>query len=39
MKMDRLPETKQDWFAKGYAQVEGIDFDETFAPVFKMEAI
>ena len=24
---------------KGYAQVEGIDFEETFAPVAKMEAI
>ena len=24
---------------KGYAQVEGIDFDENFAPVAKMEAI
>lgn len=24
---------------KGYAQVEGIDFDETFAPVARMEAI
>ena len=24
---------------KGYAQVEGIDFDETFAPVSRMEAI
>ena len=24
---------------KGYAQVEGIDFDEKFAPVFRMEAI
>ena len=24
---------------KGYAQVEGIDFNETFAPVARMEAI
>jgi hypothetical protein len=24
---------------KGYAHVEGIDFEETFSPVFKMEAI
>jgi hypothetical protein len=24
---------------KGYAQVEGIDFEETFAPVARMEAI
>jgi hypothetical protein len=24
---------------KGYAQIEGIDFEETFAPVAKMEAI
>ena len=24
---------------KGYAQVEGIDFDETFAPIARMEAI
>jgi hypothetical protein len=24
---------------KGYAQVEGIDFEETFAPVVRMEAI
>ena len=24
---------------KGYAQVEGIDFEETFAPVSKLEAI
>ena len=24
---------------KGYAQIEGQDFDETFAPVARMEAI
>ena len=24
---------------KGYAQVEGIDFEETFAPIARMEAI
>ena len=24
---------------KGYAQIEGIDFEETFAPVARMEAI
>ena len=25
--------------SKGYAQIEGQDFDETFAPVARMEAI
>ncbi|XP_016902757.2 uncharacterized mitochondrial protein AtMg00820-like [Cucumis melo] len=25
--------------AQGYAQVEGVDFDETFAPVARLEAI
>jgi hypothetical protein len=24
---------------KGYAQIEGLDFDETFAPVERLEAI
>ena len=24
---------------KGYAQIEGIDFEETFAPVARMESI
>jgi hypothetical protein len=24
---------------KGYAQIEGIDFEETFSPVARMEAI
>lgn len=26
-------------FCKGYAQVEEIDFEETFAPIARMEAI
>ena len=26
-------------FCKGYAQQEGIDFEETFAPVARLEAI
>ena len=25
--------------AQGYSQVEGLDFDETFAPVARLEAI
>ena len=25
--------------AQGYSQVEGVDFDETFAPVARMESI
>jgi hypothetical protein len=25
--------------AQGYTQVEGLDFDETFAPVARLEAI
>jgi len=24
---------------KGYAQIEGLDFDETFAPIARLEAI
>ena len=24
---------------KGYAQIEGVDFEETFSPIFRMEAI
>ena len=39
MKMGRLPETKKYFFCKGYAQVEGIDFNEKFALVSRMEAI
>jgi len=26
-------------FAQGYTQIEGIDFDETFAPVARLESI
>jgi hypothetical protein len=25
--------------AKGYSQVEGLDFDETFAPIARLESI
>ena len=25
--------------AQGYTQVEGVDFDETFAPVARLEAV
>ena len=30
---------KAELACKGYAQVEGIDFEETFAPVSKLEAM
>ena len=36
--MDKLLETRPDW-CKGYAQVEGVDYEETFAPVARLEAI
>ena len=39
MKMDRWSETSPNFFCKGYAQIEGIDFEETYAPVARMEAI
>ena len=31
--------TRQDLWQKGFAQVEGLDFGETFAPVARLEAI
>jgi hypothetical protein len=30
---------KAQLVAKGYSQVEGLDFDETFAPVARLESI
>ena len=39
MKLALLQGTKQRLVAKGYSQQEGIDFDETFALVARLEAI
>ncbi|GJT24180.1 retrovirus-related pol polyprotein from transposon TNT 1-94 [Tanacetum coccineum] len=38
---DRLKvwESRHPYFAKGYAQEEGIDFEESFAPVARLEAV
>ena len=35
----KLIRKKARLVCKGYAQVEGIDFEETFAPVARLEAI
>jgi hypothetical protein len=37
--MDEVVRNKERLVCKGYAQVEGIDFEETFAPVARLEAI
>jgi len=39
MKMDKSSENKTRIVCKGYSQIEGINFEETFAPVGCMEAI
>ena len=31
--------TKHDLLQKGYSQVEGLDFNETYAPVARLESI
>ena len=33
------PEIKARLVAQGYTQIEGIDFDETFVPVTRIESI
>jgi hypothetical protein len=39
MKKGQVVRNKARLVCKGYAQVEGQDFDETFAPVARLEAI
>jgi hypothetical protein len=39
MNKDKLLRINSRLVCKGYAQVEGQDFDETFAPVARLEAI
>jgi hypothetical protein len=39
MKMDRLQGKKLEWYVKDMHKLTGIDFEETFAPVARMEAI
>jgi hypothetical protein len=35
----QVTRNKDRLVCKGYSQVEGIDFEETFSPVSRMEAI
>ena len=35
----KVVRNKERLVCKGYAQVEGIDFEETFAPIARLEAI
>ena len=37
--MVKLSETKSRLVAQGYTQVEGIDFDASFAPIARLESI
>jgi hypothetical protein len=34
-----VTKNKAQLVAKGYSQVEGLDFDETFAPIARLESI
>jgi hypothetical protein len=38
-KYGQVTRNKARFLCKGYAQVEGINFEETFAPVSRMEEI
>jgi hypothetical protein len=39
MKMDRLQGTKLDWYVKDMHRLKESNFEETFAPVARMEEI
>jgi hypothetical protein len=39
MNMKLLQGTKHDLWQKGYSQVEGLNFDESFVPVARLESI
>ena len=39
MKLTLLQGTKQGWLQKAIHKQEGIDFDETFVPVARLEVI
>ena len=39
MNKEQSPGTRHDWLFRGYNQEEGIDYEETFAPVVRIKAI